>query len=63
MRIILVDVPRICEANLGDEVVFFGEQVEETIKVEDVAIKAGVGATHCESICFLSSRIPRSFIM
>ncbi|UMZ72805.1 alanine racemase [Natranaerofaba carboxydovora] len=63
MTHLLVDVTRICEANLGDEVVFFGEQVEDTIKAEDIANKAGIGATHCESICFLSSRIPRSFIL
>ncbi len=55
----LVDISLLPDTYPGDEVVIFGIQGNRVIRVEDIAQKAGIGTTNCESICFLSSRVPR----
>ncbi len=55
------DVTHIPGIQTGDEVVIFGQQGSETIPAEEVAEKAGIGTLNCESVCFLSSGIPRIY--
>lgn len=59
---ILVDITNIPDASIGDEVVIFGEQGEEKITVSEVAKRAGISVTNCESVCFLRDSLPESIL-
>ncbi len=61
MNQILVDVTMIPETVLGDEVVVLGEQGKQEISAQTATVAAGITAVNCESVCLLSSRIPRIY--
>ncbi|HZG75116.1 MAG TPA: alanine racemase [Paenibacillus sp.] len=48
------------EAEVGDEVVLFGTQGEETIPVEELAAK--LGTINYEITCMVSHRVPRVYV-
>ncbi|MBE0478881.1 alanine racemase [Candidatus Aerophobetes bacterium] len=59
MDMILVDVTRIPEVNVGDEVVLFGKQEGAEISVDELASK--IGTINYEVICGISKRVPRVY--
>lgn len=62
MSHLMIDISGIPEAELGDEVVLFGQQGEQIISVADIAQASGIGLTNCELICLIDQTIPRIYI-
>jgi alanine racemase len=58
----MVDVTSIAEADTGDEVVIFGEQGEESISAQELAIRAGIGPLYSDFVTLLTKRVPRIYI-
>lgn len=58
----LIDVSRVPQADIGDEVVIFGRQLEQRITAEEIAEKSGAGVERCESICMFDRKIKRIYI-
>ncbi len=56
----MVDIGHIPEARVGDEVVLFGRQKNESIPVEEVARLAGT--IPYEIVCLVSPRVPRVYV-
>jgi alanine racemase len=61
MNQIMIDVTQIPEVAIGDEVVIIGEQGEAKITAQEVTGAAGIPVFNCESVCLLSSRVPRVY--
>jgi alanine racemase len=57
MDMMMVDVTRVPNASIGDEVVLVGAQGKERIRIEDLA--ADIGAISYEVACSISHRVPR----
>jgi alanine racemase len=55
----MVDATSVPDANLGDEVVLWGEQQGERITIEEIAEQ--IGTINYEVICMISKRVPRIF--
>ncbi len=60
MDMILIDVTDVPEALEGDEVVIFGKQGEETIRVEEVAAQSET--LPYETLCAVGKRVPRIYL-
>lgn len=56
----MVDVSDIPDAKIGDEVVIFGEQNGETVRLDDLAAQAGT-IWH-EILCNINRRVPRVYV-
>lgn len=57
----MVDVTDLdCEVSVGDEIVVFGSQGEETLLIEELAEQ--VGTVNYELVCIIGKRIPRVYI-
>jgi alanine racemase len=50
------------DVKIGDEVVIFGTQKDETVGPFYVAQACGISKVNCESICFLGKRVKRIYI-
>ena len=59
MDMILIDVSKIPDVNLGEEVVIFGRQGNKQISVEELADKSGT--IPYELFCNISKRVPRIY--
>ena len=59
MDMILIDVSKVPDVQIGDEVVIFGKQGEEVIKVEELAQKADT--IPYEILCNIGKRVPRTY--
>lgn len=59
---IRLDITDVEDAQVGDEVVFFGEQGDESISAVEVAEKAGIGLLNCETVCLLNRELPRIYL-
>lgn len=55
----MADATTVPEARMGDEVVLWGTQGEETIPVDEIA--GQIGTINYEVICMISKRVPRIF--
>lgn len=62
MNHFMVDVTRIPEARVGDEVVVIGEQGKEQITAEDIAGCTGIAVENYDCVCLLGRRLPRLYI-
>lgn len=62
MNHVLVDVTTIPDVALGDEVVIIGEQGDQAITALEATVAAGIAAMNCESVCLISSRVPRIYV-
>ena len=60
MDVSVVDVSDVSGVQIGDEVVLFGQQQEETIPVEEMARRAGT--ISYEILCNISPRVQRIFV-
>ncbi|MCX8131264.1 MAG: alanine racemase [Clostridia bacterium] len=57
----MADITDTCkEVCVGDEVVIFGRQGEQEIKVEDLA--AAIGTINYEVVCLIGKRVPRFYL-
>lgn len=61
MNQILADVTGIPDVAVGDEVVIIGEQGDQRISAQEATLTAGIAAMNCESVCLVSSRVPRVY--
>lgn len=59
---LIVDVTHIKEAAVGDEAVVMGEQGDERISAEEIAMRSGICMDNCDLVCLLSSRVQRVYI-
>ena len=59
MDMILIDVSKVPDVQIGDEVVIFGKQGEEVIQVEELAQKADT--IPYEVLCNIGKRVPRTY--
>jgi len=59
MDMILIDVSEIADVQMGDEVVIFGKQGEEEIRVEELARRSNTIAY--EVLCNIGKRVPRVY--
>lgn len=59
MDMCLIDITEVPDAQVGDEAVIFGSQLEETITVEEVAEQCGT--LPYEILCAVSKRVPRVY--
>ena len=59
MDMILIDVSKVPDVQIGDEVVIFGKQGEEVIQVEELAQKADT--IPYEILCNIGKRVPRTY--
>jgi len=59
MDMIMVDITRIPDATIGDEVVLIGQQGDETITAQDIAQLTGT--IPYEVLCAIGPRIPRRY--
>ena len=59
MDMILIDVSKVPDVQIGDEVVIFGKQGEEVIPVEELAQKADT--IPYEILCNIGKRVPRTY--
>ena len=59
MDMILIDVSKLPDVQIGDEVVIFGKQGEEVIQVEELAQKADT--IPYEVLCNIGKRVPRTY--
>lgn len=58
----MADITGLNGVEIGDEAVFFGEQGDARITVEELTRKAGIGPDNCDLICLLGHRVPRIYI-
>ncbi len=56
----MIQSDEIPEAKLGDEVVLLGQQAEETISAEEIAL--AWGTNNYEVVCGLANRLPRIYL-
>jgi alanine racemase len=59
MDMIMVDITRIEDVSVGDEVVLIGRQGKECVTAEELAGLAGT--INYEIYCGISSRVPRYY--
>ncbi len=57
---VLIDITRIPEAQLGDEVLVYGQKGKDYIPIEDVAHR--IGTISYELTCRLTARVPRIYV-
>ena len=60
MDMCLINVTKVPNVELEDEVVIFGKQRKEFIPVEEVASRAGI--IPYETLCVVGKRVPRKYI-
>ncbi len=60
MDMTLIDVTDVANVQEGDEVVIFGKQNDQSILVEELALKANTIAY--EILCNVGKRVPRVYI-
>jgi len=58
---LIVDVSHIEDAAEGDEAVVLGEQGDDRIGAEEIALRSGINPNNCDLVCLLSSRVPRVY--
>ena len=56
----MIDVTKIDEINIGDEVILFGSDGTNEITVDEVAEK--IGTISYEVLCMVGRRVPRVYI-
>ncbi|MCX7766498.1 MAG: alanine racemase, partial [Candidatus Sumerlaeia bacterium] len=57
---VLIDITRIPEAQLGDEVLVYGKKGKDHIPIEEVAHR--IGTISYELTCRLTARVPRIYV-
>ncbi|HJV45472.1 MAG TPA: alanine racemase [Bacillota bacterium] len=57
---LMLDVTNIADCGIGDEVVFIGEQIEESISVDDMANL--LQTINYEVTCMIDKRVPRVYV-
>jgi alanine racemase len=57
---LMLDITSVGDAAIGDEVVFYGKQGNETIYVDDAA--KSLGTISYELLCNISKRVPRIYV-
>jgi alanine racemase len=57
---LMLDVSKVAACNMGDEVVFIGEQMGESITVDDMA--SLLQTINYEVTCMISKRVPRVYV-
>jgi len=55
----MIDVTAIQDVKVGDEVVLFGQQGDETITVDDLALL--IGSINYEILCMVNPRVPKIY--
>jgi len=58
---LIVDVSHIKDVADGDEAVVLGEQGDDSIGAEEIALRSGININNCDLVCLLSSRVPRVY--
>ena len=56
----MINVSRVPDVQIGDEVVLFGEQGGEMISADEVA--SWLGTIGYEIVCMVSNRVPRVYV-
>jgi len=54
---LIVDVSNIIDAAVGDEAVILGEQGDQRIKAEEIALRSGIDLNNIDMVCLLGSRV------
>lgn len=57
----IVDINHIDGVEIGDEAVFIGKQGDESITVEELATKSGIGPDNLDLLSLLGLRVPRIY--
>lgn len=60
MDLTMLDVGRINNVQVGDEVVIFGRQENESITVDEIA--SSLGTINYEIVCAITARVPRLYL-
>ncbi len=60
MEKIIVDISRIPDVKIGDEVVLLGGQGEQMISADDIAV--WLGSNNYEVVCTIAPRVPRAYL-
>lgn len=60
MEKIIVDISRIPDVRVGDEVVLLGGQGEQMISADDIAV--WLGSNNYEVVCTIAPRVPRAYL-
>lgn len=57
----IIDVSHIEGVAIGDEATVLGEQGNQKISAEEIALRSGININNCDIVCLLSSRVPRVY--
>ncbi len=58
---LIVDVTHINDVAVGDEAVVMGEQGDQRIGAEEIAMRSGICMDNCDLVCLISSRVQRVY--